>query len=91
MPEYLVEAYVPRPAAAGGIPNLETLAGTAAELSRGGTPVRLLAAILVPSDETCFLHFAGPSDDAVRDVAARSGLQVERVVAAVPELRDVVL
>lgn len=86
MSEYLVEAYVPRSAAASALPSLQLVSGVAEQLTRGGRRVELLRSIFVPEDETCFYLFEGQSDEAVREAATRSGLQVERVMEAVSDL-----
>ena len=84
MSEYLVEVFVSRAVAESAMPRLEDVSG-AAESKH----VHLLRSILIPEDETCFYHFEGPSGEAVREAATRSGLQVERVVQAVSETRVV--
>jgi hypothetical protein len=83
--EYLVEVYIPRAAPAAARPNLEHVSGVAAQLTRSGTQVNVLSSIFVPEEETCFYHFEGQSGDAVREVATKSGLLVERVMEAVSE------
>jgi hypothetical protein len=70
--KFLVEVYVPRGA-------------SEPELKSDAAGVRLLRSIFVPTDETCFYLFEGQSDEAVREAAARSGLEVERVVEAVSD------
>jgi Nickel responsive protein SCO4226-like len=82
MSEYLVEAYVSR-VAAGAAPGFEDLSLAADELTREGKQVRFLRSIFVPEDETCFYLYQAPSIDAVREAAARAGLDYERVTEAV--------
>ena len=84
MSEYLVEVYLSR-AVAESTPRLEHVPGVADELARDGAQVQLLRSIFVPEDEMCFYHFEGQSGEAVREAAARLGLQVERLVEAVSE------
>jgi hypothetical protein len=80
VPEFLVEAYVPRTwAAASG---LERARAGAEELTREGTPVRLLQSIFVPQDETCFLLYEGGSVNAVRAAVRRGELAFERITEA---------
>ncbi len=64
------------------MPDYEDVLAAAEELTREGTHVRLVRSILVPEDETCFYLFQAQTGDAVREVAARAGLQLERVVEA---------
>lgn len=45
--------------------------------------VRLLHAIYVAEDETCFYLLHAPSIEAVREAAARAGLRVEHISEAV--------
>ena len=85
--EFLVEAYRSRAAAPAAQPRLEQVCGAAEELRREGRHVRLLQSIFVPEDETCFYLFEAHSDSAVREAANRSGLLIDRVVAAVWEAR----
>ena len=72
-------------AVAAAVPRLSEVAGCPSELTRDGTHVQLLRSIFLPEDETCLYLFEGTSREAVREVATRSGLQVERVVEAVSE------
>jgi hypothetical protein len=55
------------------------------ELTREGKPVRFLQSIFLPADETCFYLYQATSVDAVREAAARAGLQVERINEASQE------
>ncbi len=65
------------------MPQCEDVSAAADELTREGTHVQLVQSILVPEDETCFYLFQAQTGDAVREVAARTGLRFERVVEAV--------
>jgi len=82
MPEFLAEVYVPTAAASSAFPSPEDLSAAAEQLTREGTRVQLVRSILVAEDETCFYLFHAPTGDAVRETAARVGLQFERVVEA---------
>ena len=55
----------------------------AEEMTREGTPVRLLRAIFVPDDETGFYLCEAASVEAVRELAKRAELPVERLAKAV--------
>lgn len=79
--EFLVEAYLSRTASA-ATPRVEDVSAAADQLSLEGKAVRLLRAIFVPEDETCFYLFRSGSPDAVREAADRAGLQFERITAA---------
>ena len=81
MPEFLVEFYVSRQDA-GAVERAERARLSADALTREGTPVRYLRAILVPEDETCFLLFEAGSADAVREAAKRAALPFERITEA---------
>lgn len=83
MPSYLVEVY-------GGTLHSEELPEAirrarvaAAELTRQGTPVRLLGSIAVPDDEMCFYLYEGPSAAAVGEASRRAAIEFERIVEAV--------
>jgi len=77
MVEFALELYVSRTDTAAVQRNAE-LARTAAE----GTSVLYLRSIFMPEDETCFLFFEASSAADVGEVAARAGLDAERVVEA---------
>ena len=80
---YLAEVYVSRHAAPAGTPSLDEVSLAAHQLTREGTPVRLLQSIYVPEDETGFYLFRAGSGEAVREAAARAGLRLERISEAV--------
>lgn len=84
MSEFLVEAYVPQGKTAAA-PSTADVSLAADELSRAGTRVRLLRAILVPEEEICFYLYEAQSIDAVREAASRAGLHCERVSDAVSD------
>jgi hypothetical protein len=78
--KYLVELYLP---SSGDLASTADRARAAAqELADGGTPIRYLRSILVPSDELCLLLYEGPSAEAVVDAARRAELTFERIVEA---------
>ena len=81
MPEFLVEFYVSRQDA-GGVERAERARSSADALTREGTPVRYLRAILVPEDETCFFLYEAGSAEAVREAAQRAALPFERISEA---------
>ena len=80
MTEYLVELYLP---AADRVPAAAARARAAAEQLAGeGRPIRYLRSIFIPSDQTCFLVFEAPSEDAVREAGNRAAVTFTRVVEA---------
>jgi len=85
MPEFIAETYAPRDA-----PGTDTAArgvGDAAlaadQVSQSGAQVRLLGAIVVPEEETCFYLYQASSADTVRAAATRAGLRPDRITLAV--------
>jgi hypothetical protein len=76
MPEFLAETYAPR-----DVPDTAALAAERA--SQPGAPVRLLGAILVPGEETCFWLYQAPSAAAVRAAMTAARLRPERITPAV--------
>src|ERR1700750_2261621 len=82
MPEYFIETYVPRAAAAAVGRGAELARAAADALAREGTAVRYLRSIFVPEDETCFYVYEAESADAVRAAAERASLPTARVVRA---------
>lgn len=85
MPEFLVEAYVPRSAAATATRHVEEVSLAAEQITQEGRYVCLLRSIFVPEDEIGFYLFHAQSEEAVREAARRGGLQFERVVEAVSD------
>lgn len=82
MSEYLVEFYLSRWAANEASPSPTDVAGAADQLTREGRQVRLVQALFVPEDETCFYLFEANSSEAVLEAVHRCGLRFERLVEA---------
>jgi hypothetical protein len=82
MARYVVELYQPSSAADGVRGAAERLAGSAAQLTRDGVPVRYLDTIFLPGDETCLHVLEAPHEAGVRAVAERAAIEVDRVVLA---------
>ena len=78
---FLVERYLPAAAA----DSLPAAVSRVAQLcaSRPGTGVRYLHSVYLPSEETCFCLFRGPSAEAVRDVNREAGFALDRITDAV--------
>ena len=83
MAEFLVETYAPRETPNAVAVHVQDVARAAAEVSQPEIEVRLLRAIFLPADETCFYHYQSSSADAVREAAARARLPLERITEAV--------
>jgi len=81
--EFLVETYAePEPTSLLAA-RVEAAALAAAQTREAGAQVRLLQAILVPDDESCFYLYRSPSADAVCEALRRARLRVERISEAV--------
>ena len=83
VPGFILETYTPRLLSS----DLDSLAGRA-RAATTGTSVSHVRSYLVPEDEMCMHVFEAPSGAAVHDVAARAGLEIERIVQTVGELAD---
>lgn len=55
----------------------------AREMKAIGVSVRLIHAVHVPSDETCFTLFEAPSVEALGEAHQRAGISFDRIVAAI--------
>lgn len=90
MPEFLVETYAARDASNIITVGAGDIAAAADQVSEQGAQVRLLHAIFVPEDETCFYLFESSSAGAVREAMTHARLRPERITRAVlvrpPEL-----
>jgi Protein of unknown function (DUF4242) len=81
MAEFLVELYVSRADATAVEHVAQRARRVAAALSAEGRPVRLVRAIFVPEDETCFLLVEAETAETVREAAIRAAVPFERVLA----------
>jgi hypothetical protein len=82
MPEFLAETYTPR-----GAPDIAAVAAgditpATDQVSEETAAVRLLGAIVVPDEETCFYLYQAPSADAVLEAMTRARLQPGRITQA---------
>ena len=84
MPEFLAETYAPRDPPGPAAPGTAGAAPGADQASGPGGPVRLLGAVLVPDEETCFWLYQAPSASAVRAAMTAAGLRPDRINPAVP-------
>lgn len=83
MAQFLVETYADREAANSITEGLDDVSLAADALGDEGPEVRLLQAIFVPEDETCFYVYESSSLAAVREAVTRAGLQFDRITGAV--------
>jgi len=67
VPRFLVELYLPQAAAE----------------AAAATSIRCLGSVFVPDDETWFLLYEAPSEDAVRRAVELAALPCARITAAV--------
>ena len=80
MPEFLAEIYAPQDAA----DLVARRAAQAADQPRDQRrQVRLLGAVVVPEEETCFCLYQASSAGAVRAAMAGAGLRPDRITPAV--------
>jgi hypothetical protein len=85
MREFVAEQYLPadaREVAAGGA---GAARAAAEELTREGTEIEFVRSIFIPDDETCLHLYRAESSDAVRAVAERAALRLERVAEAITD------
>jgi len=83
MPEFLAKTYAPAGAPGAAAPRAADIALAADQVSQHRTAVRLLGAIAVPGEETCFYLLESPSAGAVRAAMTRAGLRPDRITPAV--------
>jgi hypothetical protein len=94
---YLAEWYLPEMTATSVDQMVAKLDAAAAAISSGGTPVRLVVTLSVPTDEVLYGVFGAPSPDLVSQTCTQAGVPFQRIssdVAArfqprpVPEVAD---
>jgi len=83
VPGFILETYTPRLSAS----DLDDVVARAKNATTG-TEVSHIRTYLVPEDEMCMHVFEAPSSAAVHDVAARAGLEIERIIQTVGEQAD---
>lgn len=82
MPHFMVERYLPGMAAE-AISAAAGRAGREAERSEVGKGVRYLNCVFVPSEESVFCLFEGPSAEAVTEINKRASFPFDRIVEVV--------
>jgi hypothetical protein len=80
---FVVERYLPAASPEELAAEVDRDRRAAEGMRAAGIPVRHLATIHVPSDESCFCLFDAPSAAAVREAQERAGIGFERIVEAV--------
>ena len=80
---FLVERYWPGVTVELFTNAVQRLEGSVANLRREGVSIETVTATLVPTDEAAYWVIDGPSAETVEMAFARSGMPVERIVAAV--------
>jgi hypothetical protein len=83
MREFVAEQYLPAGGAETAVRGAGAARLAAEQLTREGTEVQLVQSIFIPEDETCIHLYLADSIEAVRAVAARAALSLERVAEAV--------
>ena len=83
MPEFLAETYAPRDAPGADARRAAEIAAAAGQASQPGARVRLLGAVVVPAEETCFWLYQAPSAAAVRAAMTLARLRPQRITAAI--------
>ncbi len=83
MREFVAEQYLPAAGGAEAAVRAGAARRAAEQLTCEGTPVELVRSIFIAVDETCLHLYRAESIDAVRAVAARASLPLERVAESV--------
>jgi hypothetical protein len=84
MPNYLIDAYLPRSRAGELSELIVRLRAAAEELTAEGTRVRYVRSSFLPTDEL-FLHLIeAESAEAAGEATRRAGMAPERIVEALP-------
>lgn len=85
MPEFVAERYLSAADAATAARDARSAQLAADQLAGDGTSVRFVRSTFIPADETCMYVFEAESIEAVRAVAARASLRVERISEAISQ------
>lgn len=83
LPHFLVEWYRPAIAEEPFDSSVARLMQCAASISAAGSPVHLLAALAVPSDEIVLAVFDSAAEQSVAEVCRQAGCPAQRLTAAV--------
>jgi len=81
--EFVVETYTSQEMTGFLARRVEDVAAVAERVSQDGARVRLLRAIFLPEEETCFYLFETASADAVGQAVSRAPLHFARISEAV--------
>jgi hypothetical protein len=85
MREFVVEQYLGAACSQVAADRAGAARLAAEQLTSEGTPVQFVRSIFIPEDETCIHLYRAESVDAVRAVAARALLAIERIAEAVSD------
>ena len=83
MARYLAELYLSKTGSDGLREAAARARSAAEELSREGTAVRYVRALLLADDEMCFHLYEAATAESVLEATRRAGISVERVVEAI--------
>jgi hypothetical protein len=83
VPTYLVERYWPGVTSELLLEALNKGRQVMQQICAEGTSVRDITSILIPGEEVVFSVYEAPSADAVRQLNARAGIPVSRIVGAI--------
>ena len=82
MREFVVEQYLGAACSDAAAGRAGAARRAAEQLTSEGTPVQFVCSIFIPEDETCIHLYRAESIDAVRAVATRALLAIERIAEA---------
>ena len=86
MTEFLLELYIAKTDCGVVTAAVARLCRAAAQLTAGGTSVRIVRSIFVAEDETCFVLVEAETAEAVLDAARHAEVSYERVVEATQDI-----
>jgi hypothetical protein len=85
---FLVERYLSATASGGLVAAVERLARVCDDPVRSGSGIHYLHSVYLPTEDTCFCLFSGPSAEAVRALNDEVDFGLDRITAAVVLLPD---
>lgn len=83
MPMYVVERYLPGVNASDVLAAAGRAKEVTARMTEEGSPIRYLRSTYLPSEESCFCLFEGPSEGVVRTANERAQIPFDRIMEAV--------
>ena len=85
---FLVERYLPRADAGDLAAQVARASGLCTEPGRRGPGVQYLQSVYLPTEDTCFCLFRGPSAEAVRELNRDAGFALDRITEVVLVLTE---